>query len=171
MRTVRLAGAIALVATTSACTDPGAAPSTIQATEPTHEASVAQASPEPSASTDPLAVCADVPVEGEPFSIAIETVSFAFDTEVIEGPRACQPFSITFTNNDVNDPQDGGTGDHDIDIRADNVLGPLLFDGQAIGGPGGTITYEIPGLPAGEHYFYCSFHTGVMNGTLVVSER
>jgi azurin len=169
MRIVRLPCAIVLVATTAACSDPGAS-STDQALEPTQEASDAQASPGASASTDPLAVCADVPVEGEPFSIAIETVSFAFDTEVIEGPRACQPFTITFTNNDVNDPQDGGTGDHDIDIRADSVLGPLLFDGEAIGGPGGTITYEVPGLPAGEHYFYCSFHTGVMNGTLIVTD-
>jgi azurin len=169
MRMVRLPCAIALVAIATACSDPGAS-STVQALEPTQEASDAQASPGASASTDPLAVCADLPVEGEPFAIAIETVSFAFDTEVIEGPRACQPFTITFTNNDVNDPQDGGTGDHDIDIRADNVLGPLLFDGEAVGGPGGTITYEIPGLPAGEHYFYCSFHTGAMNGTLIVSE-
>lgn len=170
MRIVKLAGAIVLVVTTAACGAPGATPSGIQATEPSQDASDAQDSPGASASADPLAVCGDVPVEGPPFDIAIETVSFAFDTDVIEGPRACQPFTITFTNNDVNDPQDGGTGDHDIDIRADNVLGPSLFDGEAIGGPGGTITYEIPGLPAGEHYFYCSFHAGAMNGTLIVTE-
>lgn len=169
MRIVKHAGAIVLMVITAACGDQGGATSSIRPTEPSQDASEAQDSPGASASEDPLAVCADVPVEGEPFAIAIETVSFAFDTEVIEGPRACQPFTITFTNNDVNDPQDGGTGHHDIDVRADNVLGPLLFDGEAIGGPGGTITYEIPGLPAGEHYFYCSFHTGAMHGTLIVS--
>jgi len=172
MRVVKVAGAVVLVVTTAACSDPGATPSGVQFSEPTQDASEAQNSPGASASADPLAVCADVPVEGQPFEIAIETVSFAFDTDVIEGPRACQPFTITFTNNDVLDPQEGpgNTADHDIDIRADNVLGPLLFDGDAIGGPGGTITYEIPGLPAGEHYFYCSFHTGAMNGTLIVTE-
>ena len=169
MRVVKLAGAIVLVVATAACSDPGATPSSIRATEPTQDASVAP-TPGVSAPADPLAACADVPVEGQPFEIAIETVSFAFDTEVIEGPRACQPFTITLTNNDLNDPQDGGTGEHDIDIRAENVLGPVLFDGEAIAGPGGTITYEIPGLPAGEHYFYCSFHSGAMNGTLIVSE-
>lgn len=170
MRVVKLAGAIVLVVTTAACSDQGATPSSAQATERTLRLSEPPSSPGASASADPLTECADVPVEGQPFEIAIETVSFAFDTDVIEGPRACQPFTITFTNNDVNDPQDGGTGDHDIDIRADNVLGPQLFDGEAVSGPGGTITYEIPGLPAGEHYFYCSFHAGAMNGTLIVTE-
>ena len=170
MRMVRVPCAIALVAIATGCSAPGATPSAVQADEPTQEASDAQASPEASASAGPLAGCAEVAVEGEPFSIAIETVSFAFDTEVIEGPRECQPFTITFTNNDADDPLDGGTSDHDIDIRADNVLGPLLFDGEAVGGPGGMVTYEIPGLPAGEHYFYCSFHSRVMKGTLVVSE-
>ena len=169
MRVVKLAGAIVLVVTTAACSDQGATPSSVQPTQPTQDASEAQNSPGASGPADPLAVCADVPAEGQPLEIAIETVSFAFDTDVIEGPRACQPFTITFTNNDVNDPQDGGTGEHDIDIRADNVLGPLLFDGEAVSGPGGTITYEVPGLPAGEHYFYCSFHAGAMNGTLIVT--
>jgi len=130
----------------------------------------AQARPA-SASTDPLAVCAGVPVEAEPFEISIETVSYAFHTEVIEGPRACQPFTITFTNNDILDPQAELSGDHDIDIRAGNIFGPVLFDGEAIGGPGGTITYDVPGLPAGEHYFYCSIHTAGMNGTLIVSDE
>ena len=170
VRVVNLAGVVILVVATAACGDPGATPSTVQATEPTHVASQAHPSPGASASGDLLAVCADVPVEGQPFEIAIETVSYAFDTDVIEGPRACQPFTITFTNNDVDDPQDGITGGHDIDIRADNVLGPLLFDGEEISGPGGTVTYEIPGLPAGEHYFYCSFHAAVMKGALIVTE-
>ena len=118
-------------------------------------------------------MCADVPVEEDRFETDIETVSFAFDTEVIEGPRTCQPFPINFTNNDVFEAsaQAELTGEHDIDIRADNVLGPVLFDGEAIAGPGGTITYEIPGLPAGEHYFFCSLHSGGMNGTLVVSDE
>ncbi|MBA2634065.1 MAG: hypothetical protein H0U86_13885 [Chloroflexi bacterium] len=116
-----------------------------------------------------MAACQDVAPEGEPVEISIETVSFAFDTEVIEGPRHCQPFIINFTNNDV--PNDLGTNKHDIDIRAENVLGPLLVDNELVGGPGGNIRYEIPGLPAGEHYFYCSEHAGVMNGTLIVADE
>ena len=61
------------------------------------------------------------------------------------------------------------TNQHDIDIRA-GFLGPKLFDGKLIPGPAGAIRYEVPGLPAGEYYFYCSVHPS-MNGTLVVADE
>jgi hypothetical protein len=134
----------------------------------THEPS-SSAAPTQEASEDPTAACAGVEPEGESVELTVETISYAFDTELIEGPRHCQPFVITFTNHDE-EPNPIGTNEHDINIRAGNVLGPLVFDGDLVGG-GGTIRYEVPGLPAGEHYFYCSPHAPIMNGTLVVAEQ
>lgn len=97
--------------------------------------------------------------------IQVTTVSFAFDVDEIEGPRHCEPFVLIFTNND--EPTPGMNAQHDIDIRAGNVLGPVLFDGDLIGM--GEIRYEVPGLPAGEQYFFCSNHPGAMNGTINVA--
>ena len=116
-------------------------------------------------SADPLAACVGVESSGPPVEVTIETISFAFDTRRLEGPRACQPFVIVFTNHDGPAPLDPGK--HDLNIRADSVLGPLLFDGDLIGQS--TIRYEVPGLPAGEHYFYCSVAGHEMSGTLVVA--
>lgn len=122
----------------------------------------------PSAPADPTAVCDESGQSDPTLEIEVTTVSFAFDVEQIEGPRHCEPFVILFTNNDEPDLDlDGRGAMHDIDIRADHVLGPLLFDGDLIGG--GKIRYEVPGLPAGTYYFYCSEHVGGMNGALIVA--
>ncbi len=112
------------------------------------------------ASADPMVACEGIEPDGPPLEIAITARSFAYDTELIEGPRHCQPFVIVFTNDDPDE--------HDLDIRADGVLGPLLFDGELTRGD---VRYDVAGLPAGEHYFYCSVHAGGMNGTLIVSNE
>lgn len=148
---------------------PGAAPSGDGSASP-HVGPVSPTASEtasqgPSASADPLAACTVVELEGEPVEVTIETVSFAFDTRRLEGPRHCQPFVIEFTNHDGPAPMDPGK--HDLNIRAGHVLGPLLFDGDLVGQ--GAIRYEVPGLPAGEHYFYCSVAGHEMSGTLVVA--
>jgi hypothetical protein len=123
-----------------------------------------------STSQDPRAACASVEPEGKQFEITVETVSFAFDTDRIEGPRHCQPFAITFKNHDVLGEVGAGlTNQHDIDIRA-GVLGPKVFDGKLIPGPAGAVRYEVPGLPAGEYVFFCSVHHS-MKGTLAVAEH
>jgi plastocyanin len=153
----------------SACAGSGAPPESSPAHDAvSHEPSASAAATAP-ASVDPMAACAGVEPDGEPFEVVIETVSYAFDTELIEGPTHCQPFVITFTNNDT-EANEITTNQHDVDIRADNVLGALLFDGELVAG-GGSIRYEVPGLPAGEQYFYCSQHAGNMNGTLIVAEQ
>ncbi|MGH2417393.1 MAG: hypothetical protein ACRDFY_03585 [Candidatus Limnocylindria bacterium] len=86
---------------------------------------------------------------------------------MIEGPGHCQPFVIEFTN--LDEPSPGiSEYEHNIFIRLDGVLGFLAFEGDTIGTA--TIRYEVPGLPAGTHYFYCSLHTAVMKGDLVVAE-
>ena len=153
----------------SACAGSGAPAESSPAHDAASHAQSASAAPDQSPSDDPTAACAGVEPDGEPFEVAIETVSYAFDTELVEGPRHCQPFVITFTNNDE-EPSTITTNKHDIDIRADNVLGELMFDGDLVNG-GQTVRYEVPGLPAGEHYFYCSQHAEGMNGTLVVADE
>ena len=97
--------------------------------------------------------------EGELVEIAVSARSGAFDTQTIEGPRDCQPFVIEFTNMDEQE--------HNIFIRLDAVLGDLAFEGESIGRT--TIRYEVPGLPAGTHYFYCSLHAAAMTGELIVA--
>jgi len=150
----------------AACSAPAASPSTTAHETATQE--VASAAAEPSASEDPLAVCEGVEPEGEPLEIEVDTVSYAFDTQVIEGPTHCQPFVIVFTNSEP--PSVGvnlmGTNEHNITIRAENLIGALLFDGEVIGRE--TIRYEVPGLPAGTHYFYCKLHSS-MNGDVVIA--
>lgn len=170
MRAQRIAAVVIAGIWLAACSGGSPTPAESSSTpgQATHEPS-SSAAPADGTSEDPTAACAGVEPEGESVEVTVETISYSFDTELIEGPRHCQPFVITFTNHDE-EPNPISTNEHDIDIRAENVLGPLVFDGDLVGG-GGTIRYEVPGLPAGEHYFYCSEHTDAMNGTLVVAEQ
>jgi plastocyanin len=128
----------------------------------------APASAAPSAAEsaeDPTAACTEVEPDDNVVEISVQARSHAFDTQSIEGPRHCQPFVIEFTNLDGGGaPQD----DHNIYIRLDGVLGEIAFEGETIGAT--TVRYEIPALPAGTHYFYCSIHASGMTGDLVVSE-
>lgn len=110
-------------------------------------------------SEDPAAACRGVEPEGDPVEIAVSAASGAFDTQTIEGPRECQPFVIEFTNMEAHE--------HNIFIRLDAVLGDLAFEGETVGRT--TIRYEVPGLPAGTHYFYCSLHAAAMKGELIVT--
>ncbi len=147
----------------AACSTPAALPSAHE----TASHDVASVAAEPSASVDPLAVCEGVEPEGEPLEISVGTASYSFDPRVIEGPTHCQPFVIVFTNSDpaiANSP--AGSNEHNITIRFENLIGPLLFDGELIGVT--TIRYEVPGLPAGEHYMYCKVHPA-MTGSVVVA--
>lgn len=170
MRAQRIAAVVTAGIWLAACSGGSTTPAESSSThgQATHEPS-SSAAPTNEASEDPTAACAGVEPEGESVELTVETISYSFDTELIEGPRHCQPFVITLTNNDEL-PSDITTNKHDIDIRADNVLGQLIFDGELVSG-GGTFRYEVPGLPAGEHYFYCSQHADAMNGTLVVAEQ
>jgi hypothetical protein len=172
MRAQRIAAVVTAGIWLAACSGGSTTPAESSSThgQGTHEPS-SGAAPTNEASDDPTAACAEVEPEGDPFEVAIDARSYAFDTELIEGPRHCQPFVITLTNDDVEPGLEaGGTNQHDVDIRAENLLGALVFDGELVNG-GGSIRYEVPGLPAGEHYFYCSQHAGGMNGTLVVAEQ
>lgn len=134
---------------------------TVASTSPTPSAG------EPSVGADPLASCDGVAPAGDPVVVEVGTASWAFDTEQIEGPIECQPFVIVFMNRDVPlERMMGGTYKHSIEIILDGLLGPPVFTGEPIGT--GTTRYEIPGLPAGAHYFHCTNH-GVMSGDLIVA--
>ena len=171
MRVHRIAALVMFAVWLSACAGSGASSEESSAHDAASHEQSASAAPIASVSDDPMAACAGVEPDGEAFELAVAARSYAFDTELIEGPRHCQPFVITLTNNDVEPAAEaGGTNQHDVDIRAENVLGALVFDGELVNG-GGSIRYEVPGLPAGEHYFYCSQHAGAMSGTLVVGEQ
>ncbi|MCV0402805.1 MAG: hypothetical protein K5924_03730 [Chloroflexi bacterium] len=156
---------VILLAAIAGC---GSAPTTEDASTrtpatPTLAVSAPSLPPSP---TDPLALCEVIDPEEPVLELSIEAQSFAFDTEVIDGIRHCQPFAIQFTNLDR--PSGSITHEHNIFIRLDNVLGTLVYEGETIGT--GDIRYEVPGLPAGTHYFYCSLHAGVMNGDLLVED-
>jgi len=127
----------------------------------------ASADADPSAADDPATACEGVEPVGEPIEIPLGTVSYAFDTDVIEGPTHCQPFVVVFTNSDPPSAPGGpaGTNQHNVVIRAESTLGPLLFEGEVIGQA--MIRYEVPGLPSGTHYFYCQIHPE-MAGDVVI---
>lgn len=168
-RATSVAGIVGLLLAACTTGSPGASPqdSISQAMSDMPATTVAE--PSPSASEDPLAVCEGVEPEGEPLEIAVGTASYAFDPRTIEGPRHCQPFVIVFTNSDP--PMAGvnqaGTNEHNVTIRAENLIGALLFDGEVIGRD--TIRYEVPGLPAGEHYMYCKAHPSMTSRLMVTA--
>lgn len=68
-------------------------------------------------------------------------------------------FTIKYTNWD-----DSSHGQHNIEIKDG---GESLFKGDAIGGKGRTVTYQVPALPAGVYKFLCTRHT-FMDGDFVV---
>ena len=171
MRVQRIAAVGMFAVSLSACAGSGASSQASSGHDVASHEQSATAAPIAPASNDPAAACAGVEPAGEVVELAVTARSYAFDTELIEGPRDCQPFVITLTNNDVEPGAEvGGTNQHDVHIRAKNVLGPLVFEGELVDG-GESIRYEVPGLPVGQYYFYCSQHADGMNGTLVVADQ
>ena len=89
--------------------------------------------------------------------LTLSAEGLAFDTKTLE-VAADQPFKIEFTNNDE--------ADHNVGIYLD---GEEKFRGEVFSGPGKTVTYVVPALPAGEYTFVCDIHPGpAMTGTLTV---
>jgi cytochrome c oxidase subunit 2 len=83
-----------------------------------------------------------------------------FSTSTLTAP-AGQPFTIQFTNDDA--------VPHNVAIfEGSNANGKNVFRGKVFPGPGKTMSYNVPALPAGTYYFHCDVHPTVMNGTLTV---
>jgi plastocyanin len=128
--------AVAVAAVLAACSGGGSAPS---------------ASAGGSAST---ASCTTPDANGV---VKLSAKDISFDTNCIQVP-AGEKFTIEFTNND--------STPHDVAIYNDNSKATELFRGDPVSEQGKTVTYEVPALEAGEHYFECTIHP-MMNGKVV----
>ena len=91
--------------------------------------------------------------------IRIVAQNIAFDLAEFSVP-ANTPFRIVFENLDAGVP-------HNVAIYQGQASGPILFQGDIFNGFA-TRTYEVPALPAGDHYFQCDVHPN-MNGTVRVA--
>jgi plastocyanin len=93
---------------------------------------------------------------GAPGQIAISAEALKFSTKELHVP-AGKPFTITFENKD--------SVPHNVAIYTDAQLTTPLFQGEIFSGPK-TVTYQVTGIPAGQHYFLCNVHPN-MNGTVI----
>jgi plastocyanin len=83
-----------------------------------------------------------------------------FDVSSLTAP-ANTAFTITFTNDD--------SVPHNVAIfEGSDANGKNVFRGTIFPGPGKTMTYQVPALPAGSYYFHCDVHPTTMYGTLTV---
>ena len=90
-------------------------------------------------------------------TIEIKAKDIAFDIDSFEVP-ADTDFCINFENQE-NIP-------HNVAIYDG---GESVFTGDALDGVG-SITYHVPGLPAGDYRFICEFHPQVMVGDVTVTQ-
>lgn len=146
------AGLGALAAACAGRSEPGwtygptRAPSTgspVPTAVPSGPAASAPASPSPSGG-------------GAGVVIRIVALNIQFDLAEFSVP-ADTPFQIVFDNQDAGIP-------HNVAIYQGQAGGPTLFKGDIFNGVE-TVTYDVPGLPAGDHYFQCDVHPN-MNGTV-----
>jgi cytochrome c oxidase subunit 2 len=92
---------------------------------------------------------------GEVLELSAQNI--AFDKAELHA-AANKPFTLRFTNQD--------SIPHDVVIvDADNKE---IARTDALTGPGATDEVAVPGLPAGEYQYYCSFHPAQMVGKLIV---
>ena len=106
-----------------------------------------------SASASAAASCVKPDASGV---VKVSAKEMAFDTSCIEVP-ADTAFKIEFNNQD--------SIPHDIGVYTDSGKSEELFRGDVVQGPK-TVTYDVPALKAGEHYFECTIHPS-MNGKIV----
>ncbi|MEW5992250.1 MAG: cupredoxin domain-containing protein [Chloroflexota bacterium] len=116
------------------------------------------ASAVPAGPATPAPASASPPAGGGPIEIRIVSEQIKFDLAEFSVP-ANTPFRIVFENRDAGVP-------HNVAIYERQAGGPELFKGEIFNGVE-TRTYEVPGLPAGNHYFQCDVHP-FMNGTVKV---
>jgi len=166
-RVTRILIALAILSVASACAT-GADEASPSASERALATSTPTSTPTPTATSDPVAAvldqCADaVEPEGEPVVLTLGSSSDGFDTDRLEGPRHCEPFTIILSNTK-------GSAEHMVAIEPMDQIGTQVFKGELIGKSEST-TYEIPPLPAGEYRFVCNPHRQFMQGTLVIAPR
>ena len=108
---------------------------------------------DPSIDPSPNVTAGDSPANAQ---IGIAAQNVAFDTDQLTAP-ANTPFQIVFENReDV---------PHNVSIYDTPQKGQTFFVGEWLN-QAGTITYDIPALPAGTYTFLCDVHPVIMVGTL-----
>ncbi len=108
-----------------------------------------------SSSSAVAATCTQADTSGV---VKMSAKDLAFDTACIEVP-AGKAFKIEFTNKD--------SAPHDVTIYKDSSKNTEIFRGDPVSEQNKTVTYAIPALEAGEHYFDCSIHPDAMKGKVV----
>ena len=75
---------------------------------------------------------------------------------------AGKPITIEFTNLE--------SQPHNVAVYQDSSKATEVMRGDYVTGPDVHVTYEVPALEVGDHYFDCTIHTA-MNGVLRAVER
>lgn len=88
--------------------------------------------------------------------VALSAQNLAFSANCLE-VEAGEPAVIEFTNTD-SDP-------HNVAVYQDSSKATEVMRGDIVTGPDVTVTYDVPALEPGDHYFDCTVHTG-MKGVL-----
>lgn len=88
--------------------------------------------------------------------VQLSAQDLQFSADCIE-VAAGEPITIEFTNLE--------SQPHNVAVYQDSSKATEVMRGEIITGPDESITYEVPALGAGDHFFECSVHTA-MNGTL-----
>ena len=91
-------------------------------------------------------------------TLQIVAQSVQFNTDTLE-------FAAEEDSELVLDNQD--SVEHNLSIYENENAQQDLFTGQNVG-PGSSVTYSIPSMPAGEYFFRCDLHPTSMTGTAVV---
>jgi len=97
-----------------------------------------------------------VACEPDTSPLTVKAANTDFDTDCLAA-KSDAAFTIKFVNEE--------DLDHNISILKSKG-GEKLFTGQNI--KKGEVTYDVPALQAGKHYFQCDTHPDVMNGVFVV---
>ena len=91
--------------------------------------------------------------------LSINSKNIAFDKACLAGP-AGKPLQIKYDNQEA--------VPHNIAIFAgDSPSSQKVFTGELVTGPR-AVTYDVPPLQAGTHFFHCDVHPQAMKGKLVV---
>jgi plastocyanin len=106
-----------------------------------------------SATPGASATCVEADTENVVQLTADDLVFSATCIEVASG----EPITIEFTNLEAQP--------HNVAVYQDSSKATEVMRGDIITGPDASITYEVPALEAGDHYFDCTVHPA-MQGTL-----
>ena len=88
--------------------------------------------------------------------VQLSADDLAFSATCIE-VAAGEPITIEFTNLEAQA--------HNVAVYQDSTKATEVVRGEIVTGPDASITYEVPALEAGDHYFDCTVHPA-MQGTL-----